>query len=76
MAIKDEYRDIKHRWQNGLSNADLYALIVTWLSKYKSIIRAPSLPHLINRLCTDEIEYIINDFIFGEMYADLRNEMR
>jgi len=75
MAIKDEYREIKRRWQDGLSNADLYGLIVTWISKYKMIIRSPSLPHLISRLCTDEIEYIINDFIFGEVYADLRDEM-
>ena len=75
MAIKDEYREIKRRWQDGLSNADLYALIVTWISKYKMIIRSPSLPHLISTLCTEDINIVVEDFIYGDAYNDLRMEM-
>ena len=75
MTIKDEYRNIRRKWQDGLSYGDLYALIITWISKYKMIIRSSSLLHLIDRLCTDDIYKIVDDFINGDVYADLRNEM-
>ena len=76
MAIKDEYRAIRRRWQEGQSYGDLYALIVTWVSKYKLIIRSPSLTQLIDRLCTEDIVIIVDDFMHSELYADLRAEMR
>lgn len=75
MAIKDEYRAIRRRWQEGQSYGDLYALIVTWISKYKTIIRSPSLTQLIDHLCTEDVHIIVNDFLHSELYADLRKEM-
>ena len=75
MTIKDEYRAIRRRWQEDQSYGDLYALIITYISKYKTIIRSPSLPHLIDRLCTDDIHTIVDDFMCGDIYADIRNEM-
>ena len=76
MTIKDEYRIIHDLWNKGIQYGDLHPLIVDWISKYKTIIRAKSLPHLISRLYTDEMKMVVNDFIFGEMYLDLRDEMK
>ena len=76
MTIKEEYSIIVSRWQEGLSYGDIYAQIVDWVGRYKMVIRSPSLPHLISRLCQDDITFVINDFIFGDIYADLRDEMR
>ena len=75
MTIKDEYARIIKFWENGMRYGDLYVLIVDWIGRYKMIIRSPSLPHLISRLCTEDIKMLVNDFIFGDIYADLRSEM-
>ena len=75
MTIKDEYKLIHKLWQDGVRYGDLHPLIVDWVSKYKNIIRAKSLKHLIDRLYTDEMKFVVNDFIFGDVYIDIRNEM-
>jgi hypothetical protein len=75
MTIKDEYSSICRYWQEGMKYGDIHAQIVDWVSRYKTVIRSPSLPHLISRLYQDEMTFVVNDFIFGHIYADLRNEM-
>lgn len=75
MTIKDEYSGIRRYWQEGMSYGDIHAKIVDWVGRYKTVIRSPSFPHLISRLYQDNITFIVNDFIFGDVYADLRNEM-
>ena len=75
MTIKDEYKLIYKLWEENVSYGDLYALIVDWISKYKTIIRAKNDVNLLSsRLFEDTMKEIVEDFIYAD-YCELRDEM-
>ena len=76
MTIKSEYTDIFDKWNEGANNENVYILLLKWLNKYKNIVKdQDSINDILWRITMDDYQLVIDDFINGQNYQSLRDEM-
>ncbi len=75
--IKKDYLNIIDSWGKGGTYYDIYHMIVYLIKGCKYYLKSKDqMDHIYNRMIgTDEIKDIVNDFIFGEIYSNLRKEI-
>ena len=75
MEIQKEFDAIFWHWNKGASHSDIYHLIVLWLSKHFKDIKTIEEKHeLYQRTEYGELKEIVEDFIYGDQYRNLRKE--
>lgn len=78
MSIKIEFERIFQAWDNNESSSDVYHLILYWINKYKDEIKTKEdIEDIYERMITDDsTNDIVEDFIYGERYYNLRLEVQ
>ncbi len=78
MSIKIEFERIFQAWDNNESSSDVYHLILYWINKYKDEIKTKKdIEDIYERMITDDsTNDIVEDFIYGERYYNLRLEVQ
>lgn len=76
----DEYMAILKAWDDGESYDDLYELIVDWIEEYKDNLKTEEAKKEADELwerfeSSDETKDIVEDFIHGDKYAEIRRAM-
>jgi hypothetical protein len=63
-------------WIDGRSSTDIYHMILYFLNDYKDVIKTQRDVYDIYRRLSnnDETNDIVEDFIYGDRYKNLRNE--
>lgn len=77
MSIKKEFNMIFKNFGNTNSYSSTLFLIVEWMNKYKNIItNKPAIIDFLDRVRdpTEEIQDIVDDFLYSDKYRELRNE--
>jgi hypothetical protein len=72
--IEKEYCAIHEAWDNNVSSSDVYHMILYWLEKWGNrIIDEEAVEDILRRMEEgDSTNDIVEDFIYGECYAQLR----
>ena len=75
MTIKGEFLAIFDKWK--IENPEiLFIFIVRWVNRYKNIVKdQDSINDLLWRITMDEYQLVIDDFINGQNYQSLRDEI-
>ena len=75
MTIKGEFIAIFDKWKTENPEI-LFILIVRWVNRYKNIVKdQDSINDLLWRITMDEYQLVIDDFINGQNYQSLRDEI-
>lgn len=76
MTIKSEFFLIFDKWE-AIDNDDVvYTYLLKWLNKYKNIVKdQDSINDILWRITMEEPRLIIDDFIHGQNYQSLRDEI-
>ena len=77
-TIKSAYQDIQTAWDNNVSMSDMYHMIVDWMETWKPETRVPTIAKLVEEYlqrCEDDDEMyeLVEEFIYGDRYAPIRN---
>ena len=77
-SVKEEYNKIIKAWINNVSMSDIYHMILEWIGKNKSIATNEEIVTIMNDIekrmeNNDELNDIVEDFIYGVKYQKLRD---
>ena len=77
-SLKEEYNKIIKAWVNNISMSDIYHMILEWIEKNKSIVTNQEIVAIMNDIekrmeNNDELNDIVEDFIYGVKYQKLRD---
>jgi hypothetical protein len=74
---KKEFNNIMKAWDDNKSHSDIYSMINEWILKYCDNINSKEDINNILLRMTDgeELIEIVEDFVYGEIYKNLRIEM-
>ncbi len=75
-GVKEGYRAIQRAWVLGESHSDIYTMIVDWIMMFDTTIQSrDELNDLFHRIEDgDELKEIVEDFIYGIRYVNMRTE--
>ena len=75
-TMRRDFIKIFSAWNDNASSSDIYHTILDWITKYKDLIKSKNdINDILDRMNSDEsINPIVEDFIYGDRYKDLRNE--
>jgi hypothetical protein len=78
--IYNDFWEIMRAWDNGESYGELYDMIVDWIEEYKDKLLSDDAKQEANELWErldthDEIKDIVEDFIHGDRYTEIRRAM-
>ena len=76
--ISQDYNNILKAWNENVSSNDIYHMILEWVNTYRYEIYDKQLSELLDDILTrmnnnDEINDIVEDFIYGRKYEYIRN---
>lgn len=77
---REEFLNIFVKWENGSNYNDIYHMILYWINnhmdhikKYNNKSYYNSMKHILERIKNnDETNNIVEDFIYGNRYKELR----
>jgi hypothetical protein len=75
-TMRRDFIKIFSAWNDNVSSSDIYHTILDWITEYKNLIKSKNdINDILDRMNSDEsINPIVEDFIYGDRYKDLRNE--
>ncbi len=73
-SVEQEYYAIHTAWDNDVSSSDIYHMILDWLEHWDCVIEdKEAVEDILRRMEEgDSTNDIVEDFIYGECYAQLR----
>jgi hypothetical protein len=76
----EEYLMIHKAWNDAESYGDIYDMIVDWIEEYMDSLKTNEARKEANELwdrfeSSDDTKEIVEDFIHGDRYAEIRREM-
>lgn len=77
MSVKKEFNLIFKRFNEQANYSATSAMLVAWIQKYKDDIQSKDdIEDLLLRMDdpTEDLQDIIDDFLYGDRYKTLRNE--
>jgi len=77
MSVKKEFNLIFKRFNEQANYSTTTAMLVAWIQKYKDDIQSKDdIDDIVLRIedPTEEVQDIIDDFLYGDRYKNLRNE--
>jgi hypothetical protein len=77
MSVKKEFNLIFKRFNEHGNYSATSIMIIAWIQKYKDEIQSKdNIEDILLRLndTTQEVQDIIDDFLYGDLYKTLRNE--
>lgn len=77
-SLKEEYNKIIKAWINNISMSDIYHMILEWIEKNKSTVSNQEIVAIMNDIekrmeNNDELNDIVEEFIYGVKYQKLRD---
>jgi hypothetical protein len=82
LKIKCEFNNIIKAWIKGYSHNDIYHMILDWIEHNiqelsLNINTKNSINDIYNRMINnDSTQDIVEDFVYGEKYSNLRKEFK
>ena len=73
-----DFNSIFASWDNNVSSSDIYHMILNWINQYKSYIKSIHIiENILERMeSNDSTNDIDEDFIYGNIYQELRDEFQ
>jgi hypothetical protein len=76
--IKEDFNNIFKSWINGLNSNDIFYMILYWIQEHiedvEDVDVKYNMKNIILRMETnDEINNIVEDFIYGDLYKKIRD---
>ncbi len=72
--VKEEFDAIWKAWNTNVSHSDIYHMILKWITNFRDCIQDQvSVECILKRMAEDDpTNEIVEDFIYGYIYAKLR----
>jgi hypothetical protein len=74
---KIKFKNIMNAWDNNKSHSEIYQMIYEWITEFSEYIKSKyEVNEILIRMSTeDNLIDIVEDFIYGECYRNIRIEM-
>lgn len=74
--MRRDFLEIFSAWNKNISSSDIYHMILDWITIYKDLIKSKKeIDNILKRMDkNDSLNEIVEDFIYGDCYKNLRKE--